>query len=169
MCETSEFYLLFVNTLFIHLYLKCTHISPLGYGLHEFSLGFNTVANVYPNQIFGNLSEYLNEYVANFVRQSSASSATTFDMSKFEPKDLLLKKFKSKYNLKEYILEPSVFQHVGLQSSFSFANTFHSDAARDKKLYQLQFRPFQSYSFMKEYTKPLVFDPLYFYLFSQTE
>ena len=134
------------------MWLKFTHISPLGYGLHEFSLGFNTVANVYPNAILNDLSLFMREYALEFVLKGVS------DMYKFEPKDLLLKKFKKKYNLKEFILEPSVFQHVGLQSSFSFANVLNTE---NNNIYKVQFRPFQSYSFLKEYTRPLTFDPVY--------
>ena len=87
------------------------------------------------------------EYVFKFSQQQQQ------DLHKFEPKDLLLRKFKTKFNLKEFILEPSVFQHVGLQSSFNSMNAF----AGGKDIYKVQFRPFQSYSFMKENTLILNF------------
>jgi hypothetical protein len=148
----GEFLLLFVNTLFIHLYLKSTHISPLGYGLHEFSLGFNAVANVYPREVIKSLATYLEDYFTH-----SYENFKNLEFFEITPKDLLLKKFKTKYNLKEFILEPSVFQHVGLQSSLSYTE-FDST-----EIYKQQYKPFQSYSYLKEYAKErrdeIKFDP----------
>ena len=80
------------------------------------------------------------------------------DITSFLPKDLLLKEFKNEFRLKEYIVEPAVFQHVGLQSSFS-------QRLFDKfNIFKVQYRPFQSYSFNKEYLRPIVFDPNYWYI-----
>ncbi len=109
---------------------------------------------VFPRFILNDLSLFMCEYVSKFVKQQQHKQQ---DMHKFEPKDLLLRKFKKNFNLKEFILEPSVFQHVGLQSSFNSVNAF----ANEKNIYKVQFRPFQSYSFMKEYTKTLTFDLTY--------
>jgi hypothetical protein len=139
----GDFLLLFVNTLFIHLYLKSTHISPLGYGLHEFSLGFNTVANVYPNKILGKLSSFIKEYYIEFC--SKFGTEFHFDLM---PKDVYLKFFKTKFNLKEFILEPSVFQHVGLQSSLGASES----ALNSNEFYKKQYKPFQSWSYIKEYS-----------------
>ena len=105
---------------------------------------------VFPRFISNDLSLFMCEYVFKFVQQQQ-------DLHKFEPKDLLLGKFKTKFNLKEFILEPSVFQHVGFQSSFNSMNAF----AGEKDIYKVQFRPFQSYSFMKENTEALAFDSIY--------
>ena len=110
-----SFLLLLLNTILIHIWLKCTHISPLGYGLHQFTLGFNAVANVYPREILKDLATYLNEYFQNV--HENFGKQNFFEII---PKDEFLKTFKKKFNLKEFILEPSVFQHVGLQSSKSY-------------------------------------------------
>ena len=110
---------------------------------------------VFPRFILNDLSLFMCEYVFKFVQQQQQRQQQ--DLQKFEPKDLLLRKFKKKFNLKEFILEPSVFQHVGLQSSFNSMNAF----AGGKDIYKVQFRPFQSYSFMKENTKTLTFDSIY--------
>jgi hypothetical protein len=134
----GDFLILFVNTLFIQLYIKSTHISPLGYGLHEFSLGFNAVANVYPREVIKSLSTYLDDYFTY-----SYENFKNLEFFEITPKDLLLKKFKTKFNLREYILEPSVFQHVGLQSSLSY-NEFDS-----REIFKQQYKPFQSYSYLK--------------------
>ena len=148
----SLFYLLSLNTALLVLWLDFTHISPLGYGLSEYSIGFNTVANVYPRSVLGALSVYIEAYLEKCV------SDPTFDMNtRFMPKDLLLGEFKREFKLREYIVEPSVFQHVGIQSSFNQQDVAMSD------IYKAQYRPFQSYSFNKEYARPIVFDPNYWY------
>ena len=147
-----ELYALFLNTLLIVFWLNFTHISPLGYGISEYSIGFNTVANVYPRSILGALSLYIERYVKRYLHDAKT------DITSFLPKDLLLKEFKNEFRLKEYIVEPAVFQHVGLQSSFS-------QRLFDKfNIFKVQYRPFQSYSFNKEYLRPIVFDPNYWYI-----
>ena len=74
----------------------------------------------------------------------------------FEPKDILMKKFKKKYGFKEYIIEPALFQHLGLQSSMSLRRIDFQN------IYNVQFRPFQSYTFKKEYEKEINFNSNYF-------
>ena len=133
-------FILLLNTILIHIWLKCTHISPLGYGLHQFTLGFNAVANVYPREILKDLAINFNDYFQNLVENFGRQN-----LFEIIPKDEFLKKFKEKFNLKEFILEPSVFQHVGLQSSRSY-NEYTSELSD----YKRQYKPFQSYSFLKE-------------------
>ena len=97
--------ILFLNTGLILLWLKFTHISPLGYGLKEFSLGFNAVANLYPRSVVGPLVTFFDE---NFAKLN-----TDEELVKLIPKDEILKVFKKKFQLKEFVYEPSVFQHIG--------------------------------------------------------
>ena len=144
--KTLEMYILFLNTFLIILWLKFTHISPLGYGIMEYTIGFNAVANVYPHDILGLLSDYLRNYLKKF---------TNANFSSFVPKDIYLKEFKQAYRLNEFIVEPCLFQHVGVQSSLNddFLDTF--------KLSNRQFTPFHSFSFNKEYLRPIIFDLKY--------
>lgn len=72
--------------------------------------------------------------------------------SKFYPKDLALNSFRSSSGFEEFILEPSVFQHTGLHSSLG---TGLVDMSGIRKV---QYRPFQSYSFMKEYSDKIEFN-----------
>jgi hypothetical protein len=141
--KTYEIYLIFLNTSGILILLKSVHTSPLGLGVIEFSIGFNTVANLYPRAILATLSDYFEKFLIEYIAQRNYGH--------FLAKDLLLKKFKDEINLKEYIVEPAVFQHVGLISSMSWR-------VQNKDLYKKQFQPFQSYSFNKECARPIVFD-----------
>jgi len=148
----SHFFILFVNTFLIQVWLKSTHVSPLDYGLHEYSLGFNAVANVYPREILQDLATFLGDYFKyvcdNFKKNN---------IIEMMPKDEYLNEFKKRFNLKEFILEPSVFQHVGLQSSKSY-EVFTEDRANYKTIYKRQFKPFQSYSFLREYAAEIRFN-----------
>ena len=143
-----ECILLCLNTALILLWVKSTHISPLGYGLHEYSLGFNMVANVYPRANLALLFAYFNKYIHSFARG---------DFTFFLPKDFLLEEVRKDHGLSEYILEPSLFQHVGLHTSINYFKWENEI----ELMYKNQYKPFQSYSFIKEYTKPIVFNPNY--------
>ena len=100
------FFIVFVNTLLLCMWLHSTHISPLGSGLVEFSIGFNTVAIVYPSSVLSQLSDYYSSYLERFLARPNYAL--------FKPKDLLLREFAKRHtHLKEFILEPCPFQHVG--------------------------------------------------------
>lgn len=136
-----------LNAALLVVWLQSTSVDPLGYGLKRFSLGFNTVAMVYPSGRLALASDYINNHLDNFLSGS---------LNNFQPKDILLKQLKSNMRLGEYIVEPSVFQHVGFQSSLKNGHL------NLKGIAQIQNRPFQSYSFEKEYsTPPVSFDPVF--------
>ena len=118
-----------------YIWLKCTHTS-----LHEFTLGFNTVAIVFPRFILAHIATSIDKYYDEFFRHFGTH--LHFNLM---PKDEYLKEFKEKFNLKEFLLEPSVFQHVGLQSSMSM-----SDVNESRDMFKQEYGPFQSYSFLKE-------------------
>ena len=143
--KTYEAYLLFVHTLLLVFLLKFTHISPLGYGLSAFTIGFNSVANLYPRCLLGQLSTYIENYLV-----------TLQSFKAFLPKDLLLVRFEKEFGYSEYIVEPALFQHVGLQSSMS-------QLLSPVRVETVQSRPFQSYSFIKEYWRPIAFDADYWF------
>ena len=142
--RSAKFYKPFIvlSSLILNFWLMSTSISPLGYGVKQYSIGFNTVANVYPKHVLGSLSGFI----------KSSVNRSIYDASQFMPKDLLLNKFRYKYGLNEFIVEPALFQHIGLQSSLSSSVSFDD-------LYLAQYRVFQSYSFFKEHFSLIKFDP----------
>lgn len=135
-----------INAILMLFMYRANHVSPIGYGVRSFSLGFNTVANVYPRDKLRLIASYLESGFDDF--QSGRAPI-------FKPKDLSLNSFRSHTGYREYIVEPSIFQHVGLQSSLGGPVTWQG-------IESVQYRPFQSYSFEKEYSKiPIRFDPTY--------
>lgn len=133
------------SMLMVYLY-RANHVSPIGYGIHTFSIGFNTVANVYPSNKL--------RLIASFL-ESSFDDYRSGREDVFKPKDIALNTFRSRTGLHEYIFEPAVFQHVGLQSSMGRPVSWEGIA-------RVQYRPFQSYSFEKEYSKqPILFNSTY--------
>jgi hypothetical protein len=138
--------LLVANSTLVIFWLHSVSISPLGYGIRQFSIGFNTVANVYPRMKLAMISNFMRNHVADYL---SGVSKT------FEPKDILLNKFKRTLSFEEFIVEPAIFQHVGVQSSLS-ASKFNPNG-----IWHIQYRPFQSYSFEKEYSALIQFNVQY--------
>lgn len=67
-----------------------------------------------------------------------------------------LSRYKGEQQLNEYIVEPSLFQHVGVHSSVRKDLSRRPTDVKDN-----QYRPFQSYSFMKSYGSLVTFDPVY--------
>ena len=136
---------LMANSILLIFFLNCASISPLGYGVKTFTLGFNAVANLYPMSVLDKLATFFYSNLQNFQQS-------------FEPKDIVVKRFKNLYNYDEYILEPAMFQHLGLQSSMSYSKI---DLNNIRNVQYSQ-RVFQSYSFMKEYNRETIeFDPNY--------
>lgn len=139
-------FIFILNSVLIVALFNARHVSPLGYGVHGFSIGFNTVANVFPRSKLAIIYTYLEATIDAYLAGR---------VSVFEPKDLALNGFRVRTRLKEFIAEPAVFQHVGLQSSLGGTISWHG-------ISNVQYRPFQSYSFEKEYSKsPISFDPKY--------
>lgn len=135
-----------INSILIIFLYRANHISPIGYGVHSFSIGFNTVANIYPFDKLHLISSYLKSNLENFLSGRELI---------FRPKDLALSSFRSQTGFYEYIVEPAIFQHVGLQSTLG-------GPVKLEGISDLQYRPFQSYSYEKEYSKiPIQFDQLY--------
>ena len=132
-------FLTFLHTTALKFYLNGSAAFPLGTGVHEFSQGFNTVAIVYPYLQLNLLSNYLEQHVRDFITGKS---------SPLYPKDLLINRYVKENHLKEYIAEPSFFQHIGVYSSLG---------TRGTDLMTFQFGPFESYSF-EAHLQPIIFD-----------
>lgn len=138
-------FIIVINSLLIVGLFYSQHVSPLGYGVSSFAIGFNTVANVFPQSKLAALSTHFESAIDGYVSGGL----------EFEPKDISLNRFRSKTRLKELILEPAIFQHVGLQSSLGGSVNLNS-------ISRVQYRPFQSYSFEKEFSSiEIRFDPAY--------
>lgn len=111
--------LIYLNSLLLISWLNTTSIHPVRSGLRTYNSGFGCVAVLYPRQILENnkLVDYFKSTLENYI-----SGRVNF----FEPKDLLLDRFKKANNLTEYTIEPSVFQHIGMHSSL-----YARDASRN--------------------------------------
>ena len=138
-------FVLFVNLFFFKWLLNSNSISPLGYGLKKFSQGFNTVAVVYPKEQLNFIAEYLEDKINSHLTQGKL----------FLPKDLAISQYRRDNHLREYILEPSIVQHVGVHSSLR-NDIFNRNSNRN--IIDYQYRPFHSYSFMKEYSDLIKFE-----------
>lgn len=101
------FYLL-VNAVALMVVFHATSTHPSGHGVHEYATGFGMVAMLYRRETLLNLSDYIKTVVNDYVTGRS---------NFFEPKDLLLERYRNQTGCAEFILEPSLFQHTGMHSS----------------------------------------------------
>ncbi|CAF0776666.1 unnamed protein product [Brachionus calyciflorus] len=136
-------FVLILNSFLVHVRFNEVSVNPIGYGVKEYSIGFNAIANLYPKDKLIMIADFLEKNIMDFVNGKTDS---------FEPKDLALDLIGKVLDYKEFTLEPSVFQHTGLQSSLGGPTNY--EGVRFNQL-----RPFQSYSFIKEYKKDILFDP----------
>lgn len=138
-------FILFVNLVVFKWFLNSMSISPLGYGLKKFSQGFNTVAIVYPKEQLTYIAKYLEENINSHLVYGTL----------FLPKDLAINMYRKEKRLSEYILEPSIIQHMGIHSSLRY-DIFNKNTNRS--IIDYQYGPFHSFSFMKEYSDLIKFD-----------
>jgi hypothetical protein len=141
----STVVIFFLNSCLLIFAYNAFNISPLGYGIIKYSQGFNAVANLYPRSKLNQIAKHVEYTVRSYVQGH---------VTNFEPKDIALKTYKKTFYLDEYIIEPSLFQHIGLHSSLGGSGKLND-------VHLQQYRPFQSYSFNKEYFNLINFDPNY--------
>ena len=98
----------FINSTVILVIYTSTSTNPCGYEIHEYNTGFGLVSILFPNDKLNHFSSYLNKTVYDFTELRSKF---------FLPKDLLLDSYKNDSKLIEYIIEPSLVQHIGMHSS----------------------------------------------------
>jgi hypothetical protein len=131
--------LIVLNLFLLKFWLNSTSVSPLGYGLKRFSQGFNTVSMLYPRSQLLFISEHMSKaFQAYYSSRINKASST-----KLMPKDLTLNEYRKANSLVELIIEPPLFQHIGIHSSLGSRSDLKGVAL-------IQYRPFQSYSFIKE-------------------
>ena len=135
----KSIYFIFLNTVFLKIYLNCTSAFSFSNGIHEFSQGFNTVAIIYPHLQLKLLSDYIEQHIKDFIIGK---------VHPLYPKDLLMNEYRKDMHVKEYVTEPSIFQHIGVYSSLG---------SRDSNLINFQYGPFESYSFQAN-LQPIIFD-----------
>lgn len=129
---------IFLHTLFLKIYLNCTSAFSFGSGLNEFSQGYNTVAIVYPNKQLSLLSSNFEQHIDDLIKGK---------IPLLYPKDLLMNEYIKANHAKEYVIEPSLFQHIGVYSSLG---------NRGSDLKEFQYGPFESYSFEAN-LQPIIF------------
>lgn len=103
--------------------------APLGTGVKKYSQGRNTVAVLFNPANVNELAQFMLNIVDDLLHKRS---------DYIRPKDILMNDFKRKNNLIEFIVEPSVFQHIGMHSSLS---------VRDFQSMEIVQGIFKSYSF----------------------
>nr|RNA32468.1 hypothetical protein BpHYR1_004478 [Brachionus plicatilis] len=84
---------LFVNAILIVIRFNELSIRPIGYGVKEYSIGFNAIANLYPKSKLNELAEFIEDDVINYI---------THKASEFEPKDIALELFRKMHKYKEF-------------------------------------------------------------------
>lgn len=131
-------FILFVNSITLVVYFNATSVNPMGAGLHEYTTGFGAVAVMIPNERLLNVSKFFEDHVNGFLENHIMQS---------EPKDLLLNTYRLANRQVELIMEPSLFQHIGI-----FSSLYLRDVTSEG--YQ---RMFKSFSFMYDF-KLIEFD-----------
>ena len=77
-----------------------TSVAPIKWnGIRQYSTGFGGVALLFNRHNSIKFAEYLEKVVGDFLAGKSAF---------FQPKDLLIEKFKCENNFSEFIAEPSL-------------------------------------------------------------
>jgi len=100
--------LLTVNSLSLIVIFYTTSYAPCGVGVRPYSTGFGTVSVLVPHSKLILLSNYLNQTVYAYLAGK---------INYINAKDLIIDTFKRENNLSEFIIEPSIVQHIGLHSS----------------------------------------------------
>lgn len=133
---------LFVCSLSLNCWLTSISTHPIGDGVKKYSQGRNTVGVIFnPNNVV-QLADYLLRVVNDLMSARS---------DYIRPKDVLMNNFKKANGLVEFIVEPSVFQHIGMHSSLS---------TRDYRSLEILRGIFKSYSYPDD-SKAIQFDPEY--------
>ncbi len=140
-------FILGLNLIILTIFLNSSSIRPIGYGLKTYTQGFNAVAIVYPREQLWAFSNHLADSVYSYVVKAESEE--------FTPKDIVLDLYRKTNNLDIYAIEPSLVQHVGVHSSLRDLRKSPVNVKNN------QYRPFQSYSYMKNYDVPVRFDPFY--------
>ena len=84
------------------------HLLMPSKGLHHFDLGFGMVAVLYQQSAISSLIDFYRNYLK------------TTPPHLLKPKDLSPNIFKTESGLKEFVFNPSIFQHCGVHSSLKF-------------------------------------------------
>ena len=99
---------LLVNSFSLCVVFYAISVAPCGFGVRLYSTGFGTVSLLIPNSKLLLLSRHLQTNMYGYLDGS---------VTKFNAKDILMDEFKVRNNFKEFIIEPSLVQHIGMQSS----------------------------------------------------
>ena len=122
--------LLGINSLTIIILYNTTSVTPCATSTRLYSTGFGTVSILIPHSKLLPLSDYLNKTVSDYLNGHSQT---------FDAKDLIIDFFKTKHNFSEFIIEPSIVQHIGMHSalynrdvsSLGFKNMYKSFSFQD--------------------------------------
>jgi hypothetical protein len=103
-------FFLAISSFLFCFFLRSLSIAPIkSNSVLEYTTGFGCVSVLYPNDHrLKHLASYLDRTAENYL-----SGNSTFWL----PKDLLVERFREVNNYKEFILEPSIVQHIGMSSS----------------------------------------------------
>jgi len=138
-----KLFLLFINSFSLITFFYATSVTPCGVGVRPYSTGFGTVSLLIPYSKLILLSNYLNVTIYDYLNGKT---------DKISAKDLIIDSFKTQNNLTEFIIEPSVIQHIGRHSSLYTRDVESSDGYK---------RMYKSFSWADS-KKLIEFDPKYF-------
>ena len=99
------------------------------------------------------MADYLQQNLNQFLQDKNADLETMYfvdDKPSLYPKDLLIEYYRKENGLKEFVAEPSIFQHIGFFSSLKLRNSSFFPTFQNQH--------FQSYSF-EDNLKSIEFDP----------
>jgi hypothetical protein len=138
-----KLFLLIINSFSLITIFYATSVTPCGVGVRPYSTGFGTVSLLIPYSKLILLSNYLNVTIYDYLNGRT---------DKINAKDLIIDSFKTQNNLTEFIIEPSIIQHIGRHSSLYTRDVESSDAYK---------RMYKSFSWADSKTL-IEFDPKYF-------
>lgn len=138
--DSLSIWIIVINSIGLMSVLRALSTSPVAsYTPVEYNVGFSCVSVVYPN----------NKKLLDLARYIESKSQSA---DNFLAKDLQVESFREETGYKEYIVEPSLVQHIGMHSSL-----YRRDLTEQgyKKM-------FKSYSFM-DFDKLVRFDLNYLF------
>ena len=109
-CKIVFVFIFLLSSTVQYCLFRALSVSPvLNNDIIEYVVGFSCVNILYPND-----SRLLE--LANFI-ENSIKEYLKNESNYFENKDLMVETFSKANKFKEFILEPSIVQHIGMHSS----------------------------------------------------
>lgn len=99
---------LLVNSFGVCVFFYTISVAPCGFGVRPYSTGFGTVSLLIPHAKLLMLARHLQSINYGYLNGS---------VKEFNAKDIVMDIFKDENKWYEFIIEPSLVQHIGMHSS----------------------------------------------------